>query len=436
MPNIRLNLTFVASLLKQVNRVVRFHKEGSLRIKQEFKRSGYFWLPSAPERKIPGILTIVDGGDIELEVVGLFDESIESFNKDDTLKRIIGNIEISGLVTLDECFYRKKNFSFGGISKSLIYVNRAFMGVAYDEDEKVLFNTMQFSIEGIDEWVGISGIKVNNQFEKSTGTISYQPPEEVSLNLDNGMELLIAFSWTLPGLPITKQAKISQKTFFKLVSSNERRLDEFISIIYKITTFLCFTIDKIVCLDSISATSENIRQDIGQGKTRKVPIKVYYRSLPYSKTESKIDLYHMLFRYRQITKDAERIFNNWINAYDQIDSAFYLYFSTKTGSQKYLDGKFLALAQGLETYHRRTFDEKLMDEVEFKSLVQNIILQCPEKHKKWLEGRLMHGNEVNLGKRIKSIIDPFKDVIGTSKQRSKLIRRIVDTRNYLTHYDK
>ncbi|MGC2457954.1 MAG: hypothetical protein WA435_08160 [Gallionellaceae bacterium] len=42
-----------------------------MRIKETIKKSGYFWLPSAPERRIPGTLSITDGCDIELEVVGL-----------------------------------------------------------------------------------------------------------------------------------------------------------------------------------------------------------------------------------------------------------------------------------------------------------------------------------------------------------------------------
>ncbi len=113
-----------------------------------------------------------------------------------------------------------------------------------------------------------------------------------------------------------------------------------------------------------------------------------------------------------------------------------LYFSTKIGAQKYLDGKFLALAQGLETYHRKTSTEKLMDEQEFKELVEEIISKCPEENKQWLEGRLKHGNEINLRKRIKSIIEPFKDFVGTRDERSKIVSKIVDTRNYLTHYDQ
>ena len=144
----------------------------------------------------------------------------------------------------------------------------------------------------------------------------------------------------------------------------------------------------------------------------------------------------MLFTFGQIRDNAEKIINNWLNAYDVIRPSLGLYFSAVTGTHKYLDGKFLALAQALETYHRRTSDEKLMDEDVFRTLVARLLCQCTKDKRKWLRGRLIHGNEINLGKRIKKIIEPFKSHIGNGKVRSKLIRNIVNTRNYLTHYSE
>ena len=406
-----------------------------MRIKEEFKKSGYFWLPSDPERKIPGTLVITDGGNIELEVVGLFDESIEGLNGNGKLARIVGHIEKHGLVTLDDCFYKNKTISCPGIAKSSIYVNKALIGVAYDEEEIVLLNTLKFSIEGIDEWVGLSGIKVE-QFENGTASITYSRPEEISLNLTNGMKLLVTFSWTPPSFPITTEAKITQKTYFKLTSEQKCPLNHFISAAYKITTLLGFAIDQTVCIEQLLATSDTIREDIGHGKTIPVSILIYYKSLPYTKIEPKIEWHRMLFRFTQIRENAECRVNKWFDAYDKIEPALNLYFSTKTGAYKYSDAQFLALAQGLETYHRRTSNEPLMDEAVFKELTEKLIEQCPEKNQDWLSGRLKHGNEVNLRRRIKSIIEPFKEFLGTKEERKKLITTIVDTRNYLTHYDK
>ena len=414
-----------------------------MRIKNEIKRSGYFWLPSASEKKIPGTLTISDGGKIELEVIGLFDETAggqnSKINDSGEFERIVGNIEKHGLITLDGCFRKRQLISSGGISKSLLHVSKALLRIAYDDKEPLLFNTLQFSVEGIDEWVGLSGIKVEHETiqEKVSATIQYSPLEEVSLNLNNGMKLLITFSWTLPGFPHITEAKITQKTYFTLVSQQERPLEDFISIAHKLTTFLCFAIDKTVCINPITATSNITCRDINTGESEPAPpILLYYASMPYTKEVPQIYQYHMLFRYQEIKENAEQIINNWLQAYDKIEPALNLYFGVTTGGLLYLDAKILALAQGLESYHRRTSDETRMPNSDFESLRQTLKAQCPDEHRKWLSEKLKYGNELSLGQRLQKIIAPLKEFMGDKSQRAKLIRSIVDTRNYLTHYDE
>ncbi|HCH54551.1 MAG TPA: hypothetical protein DE109_13940 [Aeromonas sp.] len=407
-----------------------------MRVKEEYKKTGYFWLPEKEEQKIPGILTISDGGKIELEVVGLFGGRIESLNGNNELSRIIGHVEKDGFVTLDDCFYTQKNFSFGGISKSKILAHRVLSGAAWEKDEEVTFNTFSFSVDCLDEWVGISGINVDHNWDSKTATISYNPPNNISLVLDNAMTLEICFAYTLPGFPTIKEAKITQQAYFKLTSKELRTLSDFTSLAFKITNLMCFAIDETVSMKNISATTSEILHDGGDNKKYPVPIAIYYQSIPYTEKIPSRDWHNMLFTFSAIRGNALQIFNNWVNAYEHLSPALNLYFSTKTGAQKFLDGKFLALAQGLETYHRRTSSETLMKPEEFETLVAKILEGCPEEHADWLKGRLIHGNEINLGKRIKKIIEPFKEHLGSTKDRSKLLRKIVDTRNYLTHYSE
>lgn len=407
-----------------------------MRIEDEYVKTGYFWLPERDEKKIPGVLTIKNGGDINLEVVGLFDDSIKSFNSDDDLDRIIGHVEKDGLVTLENCFYTNKNISFGSISKSRICVNKVLSGVAYDHNEVVTFNTLSFSVDCLDEWVGISGISVDNDWERKTATIGYIPPENISYVLDGGMKLEICFAYTLPGFPSTTEAKVTQRVYLKLSSEELRPLSDFTETAYKLTNFLCFAIDTTVALKGLSATSKEIQRDGGNGKQYPVPVKVFYPSIPFTEKAPDKSWHRMLFTYGTIKNNAQNVFNHWLRAYEIMAPALSLYFSTRNGAQKYLDGKFLALAQGLETYHRRTSSEQLMDSSEFDALVSTISENCPDEHAEWLNGRLMHGNEINLGKRLKRIIEPFKDKLGNSKERNKLLRKIVDTRNYLTHYSE
>jgi hypothetical protein len=407
-----------------------------MRIEEEYKKTGYFWLPEKEESKIPGILSIDDGGKIELEIIGHFNSGTDLLNNsNDGLNRIIGHVEKDGLVTLDDCFYIQKNISLGGISKSRVRVNTVFSGAAWGKDEIVTFNTFSFSVDCLDEWVGISGIKVDSDWSARTATINYCPPEEKVFSLDNGMKLEICFAYTLPGFPNITEAKITQRAYFRLRSEELRDLSEFRAIAFKVTNLMCFAIDEIVALQNVSATSSEVQYSAND-KQYPVPISIYYQSLPFAEKKPKKDRHSMLFNFGVIATNAQQVLNNWLNAYEYLYPALNLYFSTKTGAQKYLEGKFLALAQGLETYHRRTSSETLMEPDVFEIVVQKILTECPAEHVEWLQGRLMHGNEINLGKRLKRIIEPFKKQLGASGERTKMLRKIVVTRNYLTHYSE
>ena len=407
-----------------------------MRVEENYKRTGFFWLPEKEDRKIPGILSIDDGGRVELEVVGHFDEDFAAMSHDNDFLRIIGHVEKDGYVTLDKCIYSLRNFAFGGISKSRIVVNKLLSGAAWDKDESLTFNTFSFSVDCLDEWVGISGISVDTNWENRTATVNYQPPETISIVLDNGMTLGVCFAYTLPGSKNLTEAKITQRAYFKLESKAVCDLNDFISIAFKITNLLCFAMDEIVSIKNVSATSSEITREIGDKKTIPVVISIYYQSIPFVEKAPKKNRHEMLFNFGVIKNNFQKVINNWISAYEKLTPALSLYFSTKAGAQRYIDGKFLALAQGLETYHRRTSSETLMDKDLYDSLVLKIIEGCPEDNVDWLKGRLMNGNEINLSKRLKKIIDPFKEHIGTFKERNKLLRKIVDTRNYLTHYNE
>jgi len=410
--------------------------EGRMRLAENYKRSGFFWLPGKEERKIPGELLVFDGGKAQLEIVGLFDDSIAGRNKGEDISRIIGEIEKDGLVTLDNCFYLQRSLSFGGISRSKLRVNRVFCGVGYERDEKVTLNSVVFSVEGLQEWVAISGINVSYGDQFDTATISYTRQNDITYSLSDGFKLHILFSYMLPGMPHLAEAKISQKIYLKLTSDEDRDFEDFIKIVHHITYFLCFAIDATVTISDVVATSSEVVQEFAGGVKQPAKIRLFYSSLPFSIEPPKIEADRILFRLIDIAANAERILNNWINAFLVIRPAIGLYFSAVSGTHQYLDGRFLALAQGLETYHRRTSSETLMDTLEFRSLVAKLLWGCDKGKRKWLRSRLMHGNEISLSQRIKRIIEPYKEHLGNTRQRNKIIRGLVNTRNYLTHYDE
>lgn len=414
-----------------------------MRIKEDIERSGYFWSSVMPNHPVYGTMTISDGGVIELEANGLLIVPNNGF------RRIVGRVEKDGYVTLDGCYEAQRKLDFnGGISKTSIHVGTVFSGVAYDDGETPFFNDLTFSVEGLDEWVGLSGIRVDVRHDEQAAEIAYQKPEDVFLQLENDMQLLIMFHWSFPSgfpkssdqsvgprAPFQSEAKISQKTYLKLTSQVARELPDLASVVQKIVTLLCFATDRIVSVDKMWGTSENLRGDIGEGETEKIPITTYYRSRPYSREEPKISWSDMLFRFNEVPKNAETIIKKWIKAYEKIEPTFNLYFSAKMASQQYVEDRFSSLVHGLEAYHRRTSNKTQMDETEFTNLVNNLIETSPEDKQSWLRNRLKYGNELSLRQRIKRIIAPYHKILGAKKARIELIDSIVNARNYLTHYD-
>jgi len=414
-----------------------------VRISEKYERDGYFWLPENPDRKIPGTLKIYDGGKIELELIGLLDKDIavsikKCFGKEDDadISRIVGQVEKDGPVTLENCIdIPSPNIGSKSIPKSLVHVEKAFCGIRYEQNESAKFNSMTFSVEGLDEWLGIRGINVAYGDDKTT-TITCKPQKEMVYELMNGFKLHIGFGYKLLGFPHIVEAKVSQKAHLKLSSVNkERDFQDFIKIIRKITHLLCFAIDATVTISDVVTISDSCFSEMPEGKNSPVPIHIYYGSLPFSLNRPKIDPFRMLFKFSNIEDNVE-FFKKWLEVCLKIQPSINLYFSAVTGNYRYMDGRFLALVHALEVYHRRTSTDTEMGECEFTDLLDKLLSNCLEQHKKWLRGKLRYGNEISLSQRIKRLIEPYKEKFGSSDKRKKLINDIVNTRNYFTHYSK
>ncbi len=54
-------------------------------------------------------------------------------------------------------------------------VNFVFVGVQYKDDDEITFSSFRFSVEGLDEWLSISRIKVEHDLEAKSASIKFQP---------------------------------------------------------------------------------------------------------------------------------------------------------------------------------------------------------------------------------------------------------------------
>lgn len=413
-----------------------------MKIKEEIKKSGIFWLPPF-SKEVPGVLSISNDTGIVLEVAQpVSPENITAiasqFNSNsEPLGRVVGHIQEYGFVILDGCQSKTDslNINLGVMQTSrVIWADRVFTGFPQPQNEIPPFNTFKFSVEGIDEWVGINGISVGYEHEERTTTISSKPPETISFNLTKGMRLEITFIMGHTESHSLWEIGVSQKTYFKLVSEDPKELNEFFDVVRKIVGLLCFTINETVSLDSMSATADGLDQIIGDGITHPATINIYDPSVFLPKDRPEIRADKMLFRFADIRDGAENMINKWIENYEEYKDAFNLYFLAQLEPPLSWSVKFMSLVQGLEAYHRTKSDEKYMEDDEFKVERKKVIKQFPKKDRNWFGAKLNYANELTLRDRIKKLISPFEKYIGGERE-PQLIDYIVNTRNYFTHYD-
>lgn len=168
-----------------------------MRIKEEITRVGEFWLPSSPENQVSGTLSISDGGNVKLELARSLDPSIQAqlgYTHLDTLNPILGHVKNDGPVMIDQCYRREKDRNIAPgplIAPEVIWADRILTHLPYNENPDLLFTTFTFSVEGLDEWVDTTGIKVDEQIVNESLTISYNRPADILLNLHKDMHILL-----------------------------------------------------------------------------------------------------------------------------------------------------------------------------------------------------------------------------------------------------
>lgn len=414
-----------------------------MKLPAPIEESGFFWTPDEPDRKFPGILKISESGDINLKITSLSDINpgkrlfgdplVTNFMRFD---RIIGVIQ-RGYVTLEDCYEESGKIHLGGISTISISAHTAFIGIGYGEGNDIKFSTFRFSVEGLDEWLSVSGSQMTHKLGEGDRiygiTIDFSIPEEIIVDLpDDEMKLRFGFGFSFPVVFGITETKVTQTAYIELESTELRPVDDFLEIAHKILLFLRFAIGGTISITSATGYSRDM---VWGEKNRKVPVEVFFGADATFEKNVKIDYHKMLLTYKNMQDRIQGVIVNWLRGYRKFKPAFDLYFAYESGLYKNLEGQFLSLVQGLETIHRRDSQEKTMPNDEFESIKREVLSITPESRRSWMESRIRYANELSLRKRLMKMIEPFRDFYGSHKERNSFIDTVVDMRNHLIHSD-
>ncbi len=414
-----------------------------MRLDEPIEKSGFFWFPEDPDVRVPGDLHISESGEVSLKVH--IQDMSPSWNRvlnehmsgeGSALDRILGTAAGQGLITLDDCLVT--NFSSSGFYhyEFTMLPQLTLIGCHYEAGEEVTFTEFNFSVEGIDEWLAVSGITVRHEFEDLRTSVEIRALEEIHVGLPDGMGLKFKFRVTFPSptMRIT-EAQVTQKAFVSLVSSEPRPLEYFASMAKKLRNFLRLAIGQPISMDSVTGYSPELVRTDGNGGEYKVPIQLHYRENGSSEKKQETSGLRMPFLYTDIESQIEEILANWLHSYKVFGPALDGYFTAMANTSQYLEDEFLQLARGIETLHRRSSTDTVMPKEEFEELVAHLVASSPNDSGRWLKTRLRYANELSLRRRLRLMIEPYERFFGDRKQQKAFVDKVVITRNYLTHYD-
>jgi ApeA N-terminal domain 1/Apea-like HEPN len=401
-----------------------------MKVTKPLDAQGFWWMPGTPEIKVPGRLLVSADGAVSLELLGHVQQSPLPHGPIEFLHGVLHN---GKLVTLLDSQYSHSSLNMPGIATARLNALWAFVGTHFSSPTDLCFSKTYFHVEGLDRWLGLTGIRVTFDAEYRSATINYQPIPPIAFPLEDGSTLRILFSWTLPSIGgSVESASVSQKANLCFETPSPVPFAELSSTIYRLNCLLCLAINETVSLTELEFSSPTL---IDASSHRELLVEVYGRTMPQSESSPKFRPFGQLFIYHQVRDRFGSLVSGWLQNFQTIEPALNLYFAVATSDSMFLENQFLFLVQGLETLHRRTLQETMLPLVEFDSLTRLLIEACPTTRREWLSARLGYANELPLRRRLGDLLGGLSRVLWLAGDNDFPISDVVDTRNYLTHFD-
>ncbi|MCY3571760.1 MAG: hypothetical protein OXH19_10535 [Chloroflexi bacterium] len=381
----------------------------------EFEDLGFFWLPDDPKAKerVPGVLRASAQGAITLETFGLAEGEPHSLASDLTLRdgeatrRILGVTRERGFVTLDGCL--RTDSSVEARSHGLIFNGATFLatwlfvGIAYDSQECVRFSRVKFDVEGLDEWLALSGIQVDADVMQGRATITFQRPDSLGLpGLLDGEHGKIRFGYSIPSAwEETKSAGVSQRAYVELSTDGWWTADEATRRVMWFRDLLRLAADQSVSVIGLTGYSREVTEPAQGGGERESEIEIIYEERNQGVADRNLLGPLMLFQRRDLKDDLHVCIGRWFAMYSEHHQPLRLYFSAVDSSRDpTLDERFRQLTEALETLDKA-----------------------------------LHGNaRKDFSQRIQRLAEPFADLLELEDSCEQFGLTVAHTRNVQVHH--
>lgn len=355
---------------------------------------------------------------------------------------ICGTLFSGAKVLLYKCETGKEHTYLLSYTQQIIYSDFAFWGLEIKSEDEVMFSNVTVDFGEIINWSRLC--KYNWDYSSNYGVnLIWEHEDPVNFKFGDG--LLIKFypvQGSMESNSYSKEIIARQSILVDFVYNQPKEIDEILDDILSIQYLIGLGIDNEVVIENIKYQHPTIYSEF-ENKDGSVTKHFLKADLLFGKGEKKstasIRPFKFIFTLRDI--NDQNIFLNWNNRYSKLKPVLDLYFTVFSNKITAPEVLFLNLVQALETFHARFITDDVKDYITRVEKITYNYCRGNENQNQWhdflLDEHQQNSKKIHLRSRLADLI--FAEGIlpfwPSSYNKVEYISKVVDTRNYYTHYN-
>lgn len=422
-----------------------------LHLVESHEWSGLWWLPGAPDERVPGVLRYDRDGGAELTLIGTFEDRVmtsprpgvthvhEGTRSWDVILGVAQNREI----TLLGCIPTSTKRSFGARVKSpdkqVVSAQSALIGVHAANTEAALFEGLQISVEDVGRWAadGVFSPSIGGPggtpFDGS-GSIRAKPLESTSVLVD-GTEYSLQHLRNPPFVDELRgrmTARIRDTVFLQIAPPDAWSFEEALESAKSLQDLISLATHRAA---GVIWLRLKLKGD-GPGAERHPMegyVEVLYSPAAVGERDAKAIEHHRVF-FTCSDIPFQEIVPRWCAVRDRLRASTDLILALRYAPAQYVESRLLMAVGAAEALHRALGIEELpMPNAEFKKMREAMLEVAPEGQRERLKSAIR--NDVTLRDRLGALVNrpDQKAVSVLVPDVERWASRTVKARNDLAH---
>lgn len=378
---------------------------------------GYWYLPNNKKDEFYGKLSLCND-EIKLEIYGRF-EGIARCDELIDIDTINGFTVCGKVITLFDNYSLGMTMNMPGMITSRYKSGYMIIGEEYKNKEDCILSNISCNYTNLFEWINISGLK--HTYEGRKSILEYEYPENYTYELE---DFTLKIGVNLSQKMNRSKVEMIQYAFIEFDNLKDCNFQSALEVIFDFSRFLTLCIGQSVLPYDIKANNIDDKE-----VKIIIPIKNNY--------EKDIMNHNMLVPFKFVSNQFQNCLINWNLKKEKLEPVID-YVVDSQDKVFHVPLSFIKLSQAMETFSRRMRINCKMDEDEHNKRIEYILDKIDvDEYKEWLNEKLRYSNEPSLSYRIKEILKEVNFIVDlNSAERKKIAKKIVDTRNYYTHFDE